>query len=354
MIKQTKNKRSEEKTEKLKREFLLGINEYHVGSIKEKIFQKLNNHIIQGDGDYLIIDNRIGKFSIKMRDAERPGLPCEIKQNRIDLKVPKIPEEMYHKMIEFFRHIASTMSNAEAFIQFYYDLEDQKYVAYVPQQKVSGASVVYDAGKNLDQINRSRYIFVFECHSHNNMNAFWSATDNRDEKDTRFFGVIGKINNPTVEERYRTMAAGKELALTKESIFNFSEKEAVDFPKEWTKNVSKMTFKQFPKTRSSSSERNKFWNDYYDEEDKIAHQYKKKEEEEEVLQYYKDVATFPDEVEDWIYDTFDLEKYGPEEKMIIFEAFGRGLKDEDIPLLHTALVDYGFDGMLHDLSRYSA
>ena len=34
-----------------------------------------------------------------------------------------------------------------------------------------------------------------DIHSHNTMGAFWSGTDNADEKETRLFGVLGKITS---------------------------------------------------------------------------------------------------------------------------------------------------------------
>ena len=46
-----KPKRSPEETAALKRELMLGINSYHIGSYKDAVLYKLHNHIFQGDWD---------------------------------------------------------------------------------------------------------------------------------------------------------------------------------------------------------------------------------------------------------------------------------------------------------------
>jgi PRTRC genetic system protein A len=60
----------------------------------------------------------------------------------------------------------------------------------VPMQKVSSAGVIplsYDAGADT----------LIELHSHNFMDAFFSATDTEDEKSGfRVYSVIGRLNSP--------------------------------------------------------------------------------------------------------------------------------------------------------------
>jgi hypothetical protein len=120
------------------------------------------------------------------------------------------------------------MGEAEAFCQVYYDTKEKEYVVHVPEQTVSKASVNYDATKNLSEVDSERYIFVYEVHSHNTMGAFWSGTDNADEKDTRFYGVLGNLDKETIGEKYRYMIMGKEVEVKKEHIFDFTENLAVD------------------------------------------------------------------------------------------------------------------------------
>jgi PRTRC genetic system protein A len=223
-----KKERTPEEKEALMNQFLLGINGYHVGEVKEGDLDKMNNYVIQGDGIYLVIDNRIGQFITKVNNMEFPGLPKQFKGTRIKLKVPKIPSSIYEQIKKFFTDISEDMGEAEAFCQVYYDTKEKEYVVHVPEQTVSKASVNYDATKNLSEVDSERYIFVYEVHSHNTMGAFWSGTDNADEKDTRFYGVLGNLDKETIGEKYRYMIMGKEVEVKKEHIFDFTENLAVD------------------------------------------------------------------------------------------------------------------------------
>ena len=218
-----KVERTKEETEAIKREFLLSFNDYHVGSIKGVKFDKLYNHIIQGNGDFLLVNNKIANFIIKTLDVKRPGLAEELIGNSIELKVPKIPKKIYYQIVNFFKDISEKVGNSEAFVQVYYDTTNKEYICHVPEQEVSPSSVRYDATKNLNVVDRKRYISVFEVHSHNTMAAFWSGIDNKDEQETKFYGVFGRIKDQEIDEKYRFMVMGKQIDLTKEHIFDFSK-----------------------------------------------------------------------------------------------------------------------------------
>jgi PRTRC genetic system protein A len=394
---QVKTERTKDQADALKRELFLNINSYHVGSWKDAKLDKIHNHIFQGDGDYLVVNNKIANFIVKMNEAKRPGLPEEFNGHKIQLKVPRIPKKIYYQIIGFFRDIAKTMGNSEAFIQVYYDKINKEYVCHVPEQTVSGASVSYDATANLNEVDRDRYISVFEIHSHNTMNAFWSGTDNADEKETKFYGVFGKINDDQIDERFRFMAMGKQVDLTKENIFDFDgsedciTKEEIteyintsgrevyniseiikevkqinySFPKEWKDKVKdRVTYPTNPHFGGRGSyqkwgpgedddieedfknwdeNRYKTWGEqrHFGEpsKGKLAREDKTKE------------VTLPGEDIIDIDDTFDVNQYEPEFQPIIIETFAANLDRMQVQVLLDALVDNGHDNLIQYFRR---
>ena len=73
---------------------------------------------------------------------------------------------------------------SEVLYRFHYD--GQRVRVDRPQQDTSETHVrtIGDGGADV----------ILELHSHGNMNAFWSARDNADEKGFRFYGVMGNLD----------------------------------------------------------------------------------------------------------------------------------------------------------------
>jgi PRTRC genetic system protein A len=402
-----KKERSPEEKEALMNEFLLGINGYHVGEVGEAELNKMNNYVVQGDGIYLVIQNSIGQFITKIADMKFPGLPKQFNGTRIKLNVPKIPSDIYHQIVQFFTDISEDMGEAEAFCQVYYDKTEKEYVVHVPEQTVSKASVNYDATKNLSVVDSERYVFVFEIHSHNTMNAFWSGTDNADEKDTRFYGVLGHLDKDTIAEKYRYMIMGQEVEIKKEHIFDLSEDLSVDkeelkliidntenltiddieqfiyqekevkYPETWIDNIKK-PYQQYggnygrgahgfprsnhyqdPNTQKNpnygtvgrptrSSQMDMFGNDGWDQWD-----------EYEDYQNSYGIPTTEDEREafinahlETIHEAYDMtELKNPEEEETALEAIACTIEPELVPTLIEKLIDYGHDGKIQEVTR---
>lgn len=209
--------------EEMTRQFYRSNIDYITDKVDFNSITKTTNYALQADGIYAIVKNRIGVFVYRSAKAELPGLPKQFDADaRIYMSVPLIPGEIYFQIKQFFIDIMADMNDSEAFAQVYYDLTEKRYVVVVPEQTVAKASVTYDATKNLSVVEPERYILVFEIHSHNTMNAFWSGTDDSDEKETRFYGVFGYLDKPEHAEEFRTNVLGKYVTLKKEHIFDFS------------------------------------------------------------------------------------------------------------------------------------
>ena len=218
----------EKAKEEMQRHFYRSAIDYITDTVELSKLTKSINYALQGDGIYAIAKNRIGKFILRIVEREFPGLPKQFNGNKLILDVPKIPSSVYYQIKKFFTDISQSMGEAEAFCQVYYDLVEKRYIVHVPEQVVSKAAVNYDAINNLNNANPERYILVFEIHSHNTMGAFWSGTDDSDEKDTRFFGVLGELDKEVIGEKYRTMVLGTYVDISKDIIFDFSKDNQID------------------------------------------------------------------------------------------------------------------------------
>lgn len=229
----TKNKepeRDKKETEDLKNQFLLAVNGYHIGEIKEENLTKINEYVVQGDGIYVVIRNSIGKFVQKIINREFPGLPVQFGGKKVFLDVPKIPADIYWQVKSFFTDISNEMGENEAFCQVFLNKETEEYTVHVPKQKISKASVVYEADDKPGDTEeeQDKYLLVYECHSHNTMGAFWSGTDDADEKNTRFYGVFGRLDKEEYEEEHRYVVMGESVPIKRSDIFDFSNENKVN------------------------------------------------------------------------------------------------------------------------------
>jgi len=237
---------------------------HYVENIPEDAPKKIN-YVLQGNGVYEKRENDIGVFIRKVSATQVPGLYSPITEGW-SLKVPLIPAELLCKAISFFRKICKTMNESEVFLQFFFDKTKEEYFIHCPKQKVGKGSVEYE---NDDVYRDSNNILVFEIHSHNTMDAFFSTTDDGDEKEDRFYGVVGKLNEHMPTIKLRGVFAGKETEIKVEDIFDLSgdQYHSLEFPKEWENNVTVANYSESYRGFFSSESRNR-WFDKDDDETK--------------------------------------------------------------------------------------
>lgn len=176
---------------------------------------------------YEIRNTEIGLFVTRTQDVEEldPIVPC------FRMKLPKIPKDMLQQVIAFFRSYIQKGSVVEAMVNLIWDRQDEKYVIHVPGQVVSKASVK-TAPSDLDD---ERYLHVADIHSHNTMSAKFSITDNEDEKATRLYIVIGKLDRYFPEINVRISNGGKFHQINPSDILEGME---VSYPSEWHSRVT--------------------------------------------------------------------------------------------------------------------
>lgn len=198
------------------------LTDVQFGKFDPTSLTKMNTWIFTGDGKWLVQKNKAGYFGVKKSDEGIETLPKGTIEEEafVHLEHGKIPQDILDQIVTFFRGIMQKHSNAEGFVQVYWDSTKEEYVVHVPHQVVNGAAVRYDKTKDLDKVDSERYTFVYECHSHNNMGAFWSGTDNADENDLRLFGVYGHLGNPKWAHKHRCFVGEEEIDLSLDLIFD--------------------------------------------------------------------------------------------------------------------------------------
>jgi len=105
--------------------------------------------------------------------------------------LPLIPVDLMFQIISFFRYYMSLGSEKEALVNIYWDKVNPGYFVDVPKQVVTKASVNSEIS---DDLTDDRYIHFMDIHSHNSMRAFFSHIDDRDERATRLYTVIGHLD----------------------------------------------------------------------------------------------------------------------------------------------------------------
>lgn len=197
-------------------------------------------YVMQGDGVYEQRINKLGKFTTRIAKLDIPGLESNLCEGW-ELNVPKIPVSLLGTTVSFFRKIYAEHSS-EVFLQFYWDQDKEEYIVHCPKQTVGGASVRYENDEMFSDLNK---ILVFEIHSHGNMGAFFSGTDDRDEKADRFFGVIGNINKFFPDMKLRLSVGGSKVEVDVEDLFDLDEEiyHAETYPKDWAERISKAKVK---------------------------------------------------------------------------------------------------------------
>lgn len=162
--------------------------------------------------------NEIGQFTLPANDLYINDSSSG--SSGVKLTLPKIPVKFLHQTVSLFdKFIAkSGMGNStlEAFVQIFWDREKEEYFIHVPEQVVSVVSVNY---LNTQEI-MSKHLLVMDIHSHNNMSAFFSGTDDRDEKSTRLFGVVGRMDDEWPSASFRMGVAGRYHYLDPTLIFD--------------------------------------------------------------------------------------------------------------------------------------
>ena len=213
--------------------------------------KKRVSYVWQGNGIWEVRKLPLGIFVNHIHKFAVPGLKQTLEEGW-SLNVPKIPATLLDITLSFFRQIYSKHSS-EVFLQYFYDMEKEEYIVHCPQQTVGPGSVNYRRDTDYEKGK----LLVFEIHSHGGMGAFFSGTDDNDEKDDRFFGVIGHVKEYYPELKLRMSIGGRRKDIDVGDIFNLDESSynTESFPSEWANRIKekkvKLVERSFPRVRNA-------------------------------------------------------------------------------------------------------
>lgn len=167
-------------------------------------------------GEFIAPKHKITEFS-EVRAGFRPALP-------------RIPQELLRSIIGFFRSQMESGAEFEALVRIYWDRKDQKFIPFVPKQRVTKDRVTVRLTDE-DLPDDTRYLYYADIHSHNSMKAIFSAIDDQDERGTRLYLVIGRLDRFFPEISARISCGGSFVPVEPSLVL-----EGLDgsFPTEWS------------------------------------------------------------------------------------------------------------------------
>ncbi len=148
--------------------------------------------------------------------------------------LPLIPTFLLGEVISFFRCYMNEREEFEAMAHILWDKENEEFVVHIPEQEVSKAHINADLSR--DTLPEDRYLHYADIHSHNSMEARFSPTDDRDEKATRIYIVLGRLDRFFPEISVRMSCGGVFQPLDPATVL---ESVGEVFPHQWHDNVKK-------------------------------------------------------------------------------------------------------------------
>ena len=181
------------------------------------------------DGNvYEIRSTEIGTFTSQTKNC------TELSEVRAGFTpaLPLVPWEILYEIIGFFREQLREDGNYEALANILWDKDDETFITYIPQQVVTRGTVISDLS---DMPSSDRYLHYIDIHSHNIMPARFSAIDDADEKATRLYAVIGRLDSLIPEISVRMSNGGKYLPIDPVLVFEQFDSSC---PQEWIERVT--------------------------------------------------------------------------------------------------------------------
>ncbi len=153
--------------------------------------QKLQEYWLAGNG--VFVRSHRCELEVCLQTAQTHVAGLQSLEPYFCLTVPKVPSQVITDVIN------AASINTQQEILFYLGVENNQWWCHTPLQTASEAHVV-----SLESSLKKSYTdAVVEIHSHGNLSAYPSTTDNQEEKGKfRVFAIIGTLNTtPTVYTR---------------------------------------------------------------------------------------------------------------------------------------------------------
>lgn len=146
--------------------------------------------------------------------------------------LPLIPRSTLQQIVSFFRCYMNETEEFETLAHILWDKELEQFVVHVPPQEVSKVHISADLSR--DEFPEERYLHYMDIHSHNSMAAKFSPVDDQDERATRLYVVLGRLDKFFPEITVRMSCGGTYCELDPALVF---ESLGNAFPREWRDSV---------------------------------------------------------------------------------------------------------------------
>lgn len=240
----------------------------HFKMSEAKEDSRLKKYIVGANGlVYQMMDMPFGRITIEADTVST----AEVVKEGYEWKIPKMPFQLLQQTVAFFKDVSKDFQEDEAMLQYWYHTKEERYEIVCLKQTTTKVSVVYapDMEKALDK----DWIKVFDIHSHNEMSAFFSTTDDRNEQPTGLYGVVGVVSKEVPDFGFRASFEGEFRTLPVFALFEkptiadvrytngYQLFDGIDYPKEWMAtikagkedSVRKELMKQVSETRKTQS-----------------------------------------------------------------------------------------------------
>ena len=147
------------------------------------------------------------------------------------MAVPKIPMQLLLFIWDFFARLSESYA-LEALVHILYDTKRNKYTVRIPKQKLTHTSV----DSVMEEDYPEHLIHVMDIHSHNTMPAEFSPVDDEDEKPTRLYAVMGRLDKVLPDITVRASCGGKFIPVEPADVFDIKF-TAFPHPKIWDKKL---------------------------------------------------------------------------------------------------------------------
>lgn len=163
----------------------------------------------------------------------------------------KIPVQFLDDIVEFFKRVMMMTGTGgrghgeyEAMAHIVWNKTTNSYRVAIPKQQVAKATVTYDWAHVKDDEE-----VILDIHSHNTMGAFFSGTDERDDKTyAGISGVAGELNKAIPAIIWRFNAYKTKVAVELGDIFAVPEKSVSPEVDQWMGNVEVKTYPVYSST----------------------------------------------------------------------------------------------------------
>ena len=162
-----------------------------------------------------------------------------------EMALPKIPMHILMFIINFFQKLSDRFE-LEALVHILYDTVRRKYAIRVPRQELTHVSV----RSVMEEEYPEHMIHVMDIHSHNTMPAKFSPVDDDDEKATRLYAVVGRLDKVFPDITVRASCAGKFICLKPQDVFETSFK-AYPYPSIWDEKIDLLSVRACPELPES-------------------------------------------------------------------------------------------------------